>query len=338
MLKIPIEEIIEKIQNKTGLDKSKIEEKINAKMDEHGGLVSKEGAAHIIANEFGVKLFKQTSSGRLQIKNIIPGLRSVSFVGRVVRIFPVKSYKTEKRQGKIGSFLVADETGRIRVVFWDTNQIKVIEDGQMKEGDVIRLTSCYVKEGLKGQPEVHASSRSKLDVDPDIPEAKKIPSLSELSNTAQRVKISDVQEGFAEIRGAIVNFVGDGSFYEVCPKCNKKVYNNSCNEHGEVDPKHALVVSALLDDGTDNIRVVFFRKQAEKLIGSESEELYSLGESNNDLSYGIKEAQKELLGKDLVVEGRVSNNDYSGELEMIARRISFTNPSTEAKKLASQLE
>jgi len=340
MLKIPIEEIISKINEKTGLSPESIDKKITEKVNELSGLVSREGAAHIVANEFGVQLFHQQSSGRLQIKNIIPGLRSVSFMARVIKIYPVKDFKTDKREGKIGSFLVGDETGKMRVVLWDVNQIKLLEDGTISEGDIIKISSCYVKEGFRGGVEVHASSRSHFNTDVDSDEAKKIPPLEELQSdfqtqapSAQRVKIKDIDEGFKEIRGAIVSIIDGTNFYEVCPACNKKVYDGRCNEHGEVDPKQSLIISALIDDGTDNMRIVFFREQAEQLLGMSSEKAYEAGQEAGDESFAIKESKNNLLGKEIIIEGNIAKNNYSGELEMIVRSIKYPDPKTEAEKL-----
>ena len=70
MIKIPYEEILLKVNEKTQMQLSEIEERVDKKMRQLAGLISKEGAAHIVANELGVKIFEQLS-GKLQIKNII---------------------------------------------------------------------------------------------------------------------------------------------------------------------------------------------------------------------------------------------------------------------------
>ena len=58
MLKIPLNDIIAKILKETSLSEAEINTKIDQKLDQLSGLISKEGAAHIIANELGVKLFE----------------------------------------------------------------------------------------------------------------------------------------------------------------------------------------------------------------------------------------------------------------------------------------
>jgi len=337
MLKIPIDEIVEKIKAKTGLSEEIIKKKIDEKVSELSGLVSKDGAAHIVANEFGVQLFKATDSGNLQIKNILPGLKSVAFVARVLRIFPTKEFKTPKREGKIASFLVGDETGKMRVVFWDTNFIKMLEDGTIKENDLVRLTNCYVKEGLNGV-EVHAGNRTKVEVNPNTAEAKKIPQIVAHIEAIPRMFIRDLKEGTFEVHGTIVYLFETGNpFFEVCPQCNKRVHDESCATHGKVTPKHSMVLSAIIDDGTGNMRTVFFGNRAEQLLGVNSEEAFKQAEQNNDNFFVLKSKKKELLGKEIICEGNVANNTFSGELEMICRKVSEPNPVHEAKEILKSM-
>ncbi|MCD6575986.1 MAG: hypothetical protein J7K73_02395 [Nanoarchaeota archaeon] len=339
MLKIPISEIISRIKEKTGLDEKVIEKKIDDKVEELSGLVSRDGAAHIVANEFGIQLFKTTETGLLKIKNILPGLKTASVVGRVLRIYPVRVFTTKKgNEGKVVSFLIGDATGRIRIVFWDTNQIKLIEEGKLSEGDIIKITNAYVKEGINGL-ELHARSASLIEVNPNIPEAKEIPPLDELWQLSERVSIKNItDEGVYEIRGAVVNILENNPFFDVCPICKKRTHDGFCSEHGRVEPKKSMFISTIVDDGTDNMRVVFFGKQAEQLIGMSSEEAYNLSKEHNDPFYPIEVKKIDILGRELVIEGKVSKNDFSGELEMIARRLTTPNPIVESKKLMKELE
>ena len=69
MYQLPYDKIIEKIKEKTGLSQEDIEAKIKQKMEDLSGLISKEGAAHIIANENSVKVFEE-GSRELKIRNI----------------------------------------------------------------------------------------------------------------------------------------------------------------------------------------------------------------------------------------------------------------------------
>ena len=56
MIKIPYEVLFEKIKEKTNLPEQEIIAEIQERMNQLSGLISKEGAAHILANELGIKL------------------------------------------------------------------------------------------------------------------------------------------------------------------------------------------------------------------------------------------------------------------------------------------
>ncbi len=54
-----LNEIIEKIKEQSGLPEEEIKNKIKEKQRELYGLVSPEGAAHILAKELGIELVKR---------------------------------------------------------------------------------------------------------------------------------------------------------------------------------------------------------------------------------------------------------------------------------------
>lgn len=338
MMKIPVDEIIEKIKTKTSMDEEKIKQKIEEKEKELSGLVSKEGAAHIVANEFGIKLFKQKESGLFKLKDIAPGLKTASFVARALNIETPRTFKKEDREGKVCSFLVGDGTGKLRVVMWDTNHIKLIEEGELSEGDILKITNCYVKEGYYGL-ECHTRSSSEIIINPDIPEAKDIPPIDKLMEFSERVKIKDITEpGTYEIRGAVVDIADKEPFFEVCPECRKSMKEGTCPNHGEIKPKHSMFISTVFDDSTGNMRVVFFGNQAEKVLDMSVEEAKKLAEDNNDPIYPINNKKMDVLGKELIIEGRVSQNDFSGDLEMIGRKVIKPNPVEESERVKEEIE
>src|SRR3989339_74151 len=118
MIRLSYEEIIAKIKEKSSISDSELSDKVERKVAQLAGLVSREGAAHIVASELGIKLFEQLS-GRLQIKNILNGMRDVETVGKVLQVFDERQFSSNGREGKVASLQVADETGSIRVVMWN---------------------------------------------------------------------------------------------------------------------------------------------------------------------------------------------------------------------------
>ena len=55
------EKLIERISRTSGLEKEEIEKKVVAKQEKISGLISKEGAAQIVASELGISLDSEKS-------------------------------------------------------------------------------------------------------------------------------------------------------------------------------------------------------------------------------------------------------------------------------------
>ena len=167
MFNLSYDEIVERIKKEKGLSDKEISERVKAKLDKLSDLISKEGAAHLSANELGVKIFYNISR-ELKIDKIFFGMKSVSFVGKVVKLYPVNEYSKEKNgkkwEGKVCNMLIGDETGVIRVVMWDTNHISEIERGNLQEGSVLKINGGYVRDN-NGR-EVHLGKQSRLVINP----------------------------------------------------------------------------------------------------------------------------------------------------------------------------
>ncbi len=326
MINVPLTTIIEKIKENSELSEQEIRDKIKLKLEQLSGLISKEGAAHIIANELGIKLYEP--SGKLQIKNVLAGQRNVEILGKVQRKFDVQEFDTGERKGKVGSFLIADETGLIRVVLWNamTDQLS-----DLNEGDIVRVKSGYVREN-NNRKEVHLNDRSFLEINPEgetIGEVKTEP-------VSTRKKIADLQgdEQDVELLGTIVQ-VFDPRFFEVCPQCNKRAVQKEdgfyCNEHGKVEPTESYVTNIFLDDGSDNIRVVFWRNQTQKLFNKTNDEIVAMKDGS------FEEQKNSLLGNIIKVIGRSTKNEVFNRVEFVPALVyPNPNPEEELKRLEKE--
>lgn len=325
MINLPYDVIVSKIREKTAITDEEINKRVDGKLEQLAGLVSREGAAHIVANELGIKLFDGTT-GRLQVKNILSGMRNLETVGRVVRVFEVREFVTQDgRQGRVGSFILGDETGTVRVVLWG-DQTEKMKD--MKEDDLIEIKGAYVKARLNDGVEVHLNERSELVLRPEglsIGEVKGKPSRKKL------VEISE-QDELVEVVGTIVQ-VFEPRFFEVCPNCNRRTRLDAgsfaCSEHGKIVPAYSYVMNVFFDDGTDNVRAVFFRNQALHLLGKSHDEFLLFKDNPAD----FEQVKMDLLGEMLKITARVRKNEMFDRLELIAQRVEKANPEEELAKL-----
>ncbi len=327
MISIPYEQIIEKIKEKSNLPEEEIQNKINQKLTQLSGLISKEGAAHIIANELGIKLLEQTS-GKLQIKNILSGMRSVETVGKVQQVYEVREFQTNNRSGKVGSFMLADETGSIRIVCWGDQTDNLI---RLTPNSTVKVVGGYVRDN-NGRKEVHMNDKSKLIINP------KGETVADYQSTPQRKKITELQEGYdnIEILGTIVQAF-DPKFFEVCSVCSKRVQRRDpdyiCAEHGKIAPVYSYVMSLFVDDGSDNIRAVFFRNQVENLLKKNAAELLTYKENPQS----FEEIKNTLLGNIIKLNGRVSKNKLFDRLEFITNSVNLNpDPNEEIKRLTEE--
>ncbi len=335
MFKLPYEQIVAAIMQKANLPETEVELKVRDKLRHLSGLISKEGAAHIVANELGVKLL-EPFSGKLQIKNIMPGMRDVETVGKVIQKYEVRSFNTGARFGKVASFMIGDETGSIRVVMWGDQTDNM---AKMNEGDVVSIVSGYVRENM-GRKELHINEKSKLILNPEgvtITTTETAGSFSSLRSQATRKEIKDLtgQDTNVEILGTLVQLF-EPRFFEICKQCGKraKVMDGmpTCVEHGPGEADYSYVMNGTMDDGTENIRIVFFREQASSLLGMSNAEV--LQYKDNPATFEPKKT--ELLGTIIKLTGKATQNQMFNRLEFVARAVDLNpDPKAEMARLES---
>ncbi|PSH00433.1 MAG: hypothetical protein BRC30_03545 [Nanohaloarchaea archaeon SW_7_46_7] len=327
-----VEDIIAKIVEETELEEDEVRENIEEKMEEFEGLVSEEGAVHLVAKEHGVQIAEQ-GDGELKIENVVPEMRKVHIKARVVDISDVNTFERDddEEDGKVQNLVLGDETGTIRVTLWD-EQTEIAE--KIEEDDVIEISGAYSVEDNQGNAELRLGDevQVKMADDDDIPEVKN-------PNEAQEASIIDVSEEGAtyRVRGMVLNVYTSNPFYTTCPECEDSVRededgNHVCEEHGEVDPEHALAISAVVDDGTDSIRGVFFRDQARDLLDIEEDE-----ELEGDVE-AVEESAEGVAGKEVELEGRTRYNDYFGRIELITNSYSVLDTEKELEQLLDIME
>ena len=329
------DDILQRIRQQKNISLEDIEGKVKTKLQTLGDIISKEGAAHIVANELGVKLFDDLRNKKLKIHDMVAGMRAVTIAGKITRLGNVISYNKNGKSGKVANLTFADETGKMRAVLWDTKHISLIEENKLHEGDTIKITKGNIKEN-NGFNEIHLANFSELIINPaDIT----ITAITERQHTAyQDKKINELQapEDNIAITGTIVQAF-EPRFYQGCPQCTKKVIpegnNMRCPEHGVVTPEALPILNIFFDDGTDSIRVTAFKNNVELLLGQNKETI---------LTYQTQPAtfetvKQQLLGKQYKIIGKVHHNDTTGRNEFTSRIILDINPEREARTLLEKV-
>ncbi|MFB6144241.1 MAG: OB-fold nucleic acid binding domain-containing protein [Candidatus Nanohaloarchaea archaeon] len=326
---------IEKIVEETELTEEEVEEQIEKKLEEFEGLVSEEGALHLVAKDAGLEVSEERSHD-LKIENIVPEMRKVQLKARVTRILDANTFERDDgEEGKVQNIVLGDDTGTIRLTLWD-EQTEIAE--KVEEGDAISIGGAYTVEDDRGRAELRLgdSAQIKMADDDEVPEVE----TGGGSGSPTKADIRDVRSENTQytISGLLVNIYTSNPFYRVDPETGSTVREdddgNFVTDDGEEieDPDSRLAISAVIDDGTENIRAVFFGEQAREMLDVDEET-----ERDGDQD-AVEEAARDAVGKELKVSGRTRYNDYFGTLEILVNEFEELDPGEQLEELLDVME
>lgn len=276
------EVLIEKISRASGLGKEEIEAQVDAKRNKLSGLVSKEGAAQIVAAELGISFENE----KVKIAELTEGTKRANVLGKVTKILPTREFNKNGNAGKVASFFMGDESASIRVVLWDTNHISLLDEGKIAENNVVEIRNANVRNG-----ELHLSGFSDIKLSTEKIEGVKA------AGELVAGKIKDAKAGQnMKIRAVIVQ-VFEPRYFE---------------SKDESKEKRALM-NVILDDGTETIRAVAFGDTINSL-GLTNEEIFSL-----EL---FSKKKEEIIGEEKIFTGTFKVNSFFQNLEMNINKVS----------------
>ncbi len=305
-----MQDIIKKISADSGLPEEDVMLKIEEKQTELSGLISEEGAAYIVAKELGVNLLRRQE--KLHIESLIPGMQNIDIIGKITRVFPAREFSTDRAKGRVMNVIIADNTGSARLSLWNDEIDKFLASFSI--GDVIHVRG-YMRESMAGN-EIRLGrfgSMAKSSESIELPKTEA---------RAERTSIAELSENmYREVRATLLQVFESNVFYELCPHCKARLKSNEegfiCSEHGIIEPgatDYGIVVSGIIDDGTESIRAVFFNEQAEKVLGMAKKDAKRIFDMKKRLSAVLEHAE---LGKEYVLSGRVRRNELFDRLELI---------------------
>ncbi len=301
--------LVEKISQHAGVPKEDIERKVEAKRAKLSGLVSKEGAAQIVAAELGINFENE----HMKLSEIVEGMKKANSIVQVIDVYPVRAYSKNGREGKVANLLVGDETGNVRMVLWDVNHIGLVEKGEIEKGDVLDVTNASVRNG-----ELHLSSFS------DIKKSNQKINGVISSKQYSMKKLKDAKPGERVIiRGVIVQSF-EPRYFEVCPECGKKVSEGACKVHGAVSGVKRALLNIVIDDGTESVRAVLFGDQILQLGFSEEEIM------NLELFNSKKDS---ILGEERVFSGTIRTNQLYNTQEFAIEKAEIVDIDSLLKQL-----
>ena len=235
-----------------------------------------------------------------KIAELEDGMASVDVVCRVLRIYEVREFEREdKTKGKVVNLVVGDETGVGRLALWNED-VGLVGNGQIKEDDIIKVKKGYVKVKYE-EPEINVGKYGKVIVNPPEEEVGQIPEIPRAARV-ERKGMLELKDGEkAEIRGALVEIYDNLTLFD--------------RENGK-----GMVINAVIDDGTANMRAAFYDKMAEALLN------ITLAEAcEGEVTDKILERRGELLGREVIATVRVKHSDFTGRNELVVQDLNL-NP------------
>lgn len=206
-----------------------------------GGLLGDETLLRLLAAKFGVEVTKQNVdfNGVLSSSRLFAGLNDVTVEGRLVAVFPARTFNGGEKSGKFATLMLADNDGLLRVVLWN-EKAELVEHGEFRYDQIVRFLHGYTREDRYGKVELHLGGKSKVE----FPENQVIyPSLEKYSN-----KISDLSTSFLSVNLA-------GKVREVA---NLTVFTKGDGSEGKV-------MRFSLEDTSGVVTVVAWNEKAEEL-------------------------------------------------------------------------
>ncbi|PIO07142.1 hypothetical protein COU59_03735 [Candidatus Pacearchaeota archaeon CG10_big_fil_rev_8_21_14_0_10_34_12] len=304
------EKLIAKISKSSGLNEEEVRQKIIQKQEKISGMISKEGAAQIVAAELGVNLEGEKS----KINEIFSGMRRVNTIGKVINLFPIRTFIRNEQESKVANMIIADDTSNIKVVLWDMNHIGLIESGKIEEGCIIEISNG----NLRGE-EIHLGNFSELKISTEVLENVKTEKIFRERKISELGVMDNVRTR------AFVVQIFEPKFFYICPQCRKKAVPDAegytCEKHGKIVPEKRALINLVLDDGTGTIRTVIFHENLNNLGISPEEEF-------------LEQKKQEILGKEMFFSGNVRMNKFFNSPELIVEEVNEVN----VEELVNHLE
>lgn len=247
--------------------------------------------------------------------------QDIIVVGRVIELYDVREFdRDDGSQGHVRNMEIADDTGSLKVVLWDSDAQKDFEVGQ-----AVKLQNPRF--GLDMDNRIEATvTRSTAILEPSESELEKLPSQEELM---EMIFVSKPIEALAEddtnvcVTGTIKEIGTERTILKKCPNCRANVEEaideyvcDNCG-HTFEEPNYLFMIPTRIEDDTGEIQVTFFDNLAEELLGMKKEEVISL----IDDGYGIEDKLQDLEGVTVEIIANVSFDEYNEENRLSPKRI-----------------
>ncbi len=314
-LQMDVPVLMKELAEKSGLSEEDIRSRVNEKITKFSGLLTEQGALVLLSRDLNVRLpLFDKPNAKLKLGELKAGMNNVDIVASVKYADRVKTYSKNGKEGKYLAIRLSDETGEALFTFWNEMADEAVQKG-IRAGSTITLSNARTSTfnqmtqlslGYNGTYTIENGGTIETTATENTVETKS-------------GKFSELSENqFIETNAHIIDVLPGKGFYVRCLACQGKLQKREttcpiCMAEGKVETR--LLVSVLLDDGSKPIRAVAFEKEVLALYGKNKDELLSVFEMNKG------EADKELLGKVVRIQGKAKMGMDRISLEMVLNRV-----------------
>ncbi len=226
------QDLIQEIQRQNPLiSQEQIQEKLQAERSRTGGLLGDETLLRLIAAKLGVHVQQNTiqNSGVLSTSRLFAGLYDVTVAGRLIAVFPAKTFQGTEKSGKFATLILADSEGLLRVVLWN-EKAEVVERGELKAGQPVRLLHGYTREDRYGKMELHLGTKSQIEVEPQS-NANECPSIEKFT---AKIGTLTLESGNVNLSGVVKEILAESTFIKSDSSVGTVTRLTLIDESGEV--------------------------------------------------------------------------------------------------------
>ena len=241
--KMTTQDIIQEILQKNPLiTQEQILEKLKAEKARTGGLLGDETLLRLIVAKFGVQVQQNTiqNYGVLSTSRLFAGLYDVTVAGRLIAVFPAKTFQGAEKSGKFATLMLADKEGLLRVVLWN-EKAELVERGELQAGQTVRLVHGYSRQDKYGKTELHLGTKSQVEFEPAAKEE-----YLTIEKFTAKINTLNINSGNVHLSGEVKEVLGEGSFIRS-------------------DTSVGTVTRLTLADDSGQVTVVFWNEKATEL-------------------------------------------------------------------------
>ena len=262
--------------------------------------------------------------GEAALSELEPGDRGITVT---VRVLECETKTIDGRDGEteILSGVLGDASGRLPFTDWEPHEA-------IEEGASVRIEETFVRE-FRGAPSVNVSEFSTV-----TPLSESVA----VAEEAPRMSVDEAVESGGqfdvELVGNIIEIRDGSGLIERCPECSRVVQNGQCRSHGAVEGEDDLRTKAILDDGTATVTVILDDELTEQVYGGGLEDAREHARDEMDKGVVADRIAERVVGREYVVRGSLSVDEYGANLNASAFEESTDDPAERAKALLSEVE